>query len=331
VIELASTSDTFNVDFQLNGSNSFVSTYNGSSDSYGIYTKNAIQITESGSLIATGGRTSADSYGIYIDRAYLLVNGGSLTAIGGESTGGNSCGIYTKQRIFVRSGSLTATGGRASGGASYGVLYSDLEADREADIDFRSGNIFLSGETAAESSGLIDVTIAAVDAAYADGRAARRVDNTEIDLSTVKYFKTYSSEADYLVDYPPAEPEVDTSIPPHLIPQNMPYGYQTVFPLITPIVEVVENFDVTAILNSAGSVDSNKTRVEIIKAARTKGVTQITLILPENCKGISTAAIKKLLKAAGDLKLFLTYDGVTVELNEESRQILTGDYFGIDK
>jgi hypothetical protein len=120
-------------------------------------------------------------------------------------------------------------------------------------------------------------------------------------------------------------PKEDTSVPPHLVTSNIPSGYQPVFPVITPIIEETVNFDVTAFLNSAGGVNSAKTRVEIIKAARTKGVTQITLILPENCKGISTGAIKKLLKAAGDKKLLLSYDGKIIELNEESRQFLTGE------
>jgi hypothetical protein len=98
-------------------------------------------------------------------------------------------------------------------------------------------------------------------------------------------------------------------------------------PIVTPIYEIIENMDVTAKLNKSGSVDSNKTRLEILRAARTPGTTQITLILPENCKGISTAAIQKLVKAAGDKKLFLVYDGVTVRLTSKTKQILTLAYY----
>jgi hypothetical protein len=128
--------------------------------------------------------------------------------------------------------------------------------------------------------------------------------------------------------FTPEEPEdtIDTSIPPHLIPQKIPDGYVPVYPTITAVYEETVNMDVTAILNSAGGVNSYKTRIEIIKAERTKGVTQITLILPEDCIGISTAAIQKLVKAAGDKKLFLVYDGVTMRLTSKTKQILTKLY-----
>jgi hypothetical protein len=126
-----------------------------------------------------------------------------------------------------------------------------------------------------------------------------------------------------------AEPEQpDTSIPPHLVTSNMPDGYKPAFPTVTTIYKPEEmNIDVIAILNKSGSVDSAKTRLEVLKAARTKGVTQITLILPDDCKGISTAAIKKCLTAAGNKKLFLKYDDTTIKLTANSRQVLTKFYY----
>jgi hypothetical protein len=106
-----------------------------------------------------------------------------------------------------------------------------------------------------------------------------------------------------------------------------PSYYPPAIPEVTLVYEVIENMEAKVFLNQSGSVDSEKTRLEVLRAARTKGVTQITIILPENCKGISTKAIQKLVKAAGDKKLFLTYDDKTVRLTSRSKQILTLAYY----
>jgi hypothetical protein len=118
----------------------------------------------------------------------------------------------------------------------------------------------------------------------------------------------------------------DTSTPPHLIP-GTPSNYPPAIPTVTTVYEENVNVDVNAYLNKQGGVNSAKTRLEVLKAARTKGVTQITLILPENCKGISTAAIQKCVKAAGDKKLFLKYNDKTIRLTDKSKQVLTEFYY----
>ncbi|MDR0943060.1 MAG: leucine-rich repeat protein [Ruminococcus sp.] len=124
-----------------------------------------------------------------------------------------------------------------------------------------------------------------------------------------------------------AKPKNTTDTPAPSVtsaPSYAPSNDPPAIPEFSLITQEAKNIDVIAILNKAGSVDSSKTRLEVLRAARTKGVTQITLILPENCKGISAKAIQKCLKAAGDKKLYLSYGDVKIRLTDKSKQILTG-------
>ncbi|MDR0943422.1 MAG: leucine-rich repeat domain-containing protein [Ruminococcus sp.] len=125
------------------------------------------------------------------------------------------------------------------------------------------------------------------------------------------------------------EPEVDTSVPPHLSVSDIIYSPSSppAIPDFSLITQEAKNIDVIAILNKSGSVNSAKTRLEVLRAARTKGVTKITLILPEDCIGISTAAIQKCVKAAGSIPIFLSYDEKTVRLTSGSKQVLTKLYY----
>jgi hypothetical protein len=305
----------------LIGTNSITSTF-AEASSYGICFDYGLNFTGTGSLTVTGGDT-ANSYGLASEYNYpVTVSGCTVTVIGGDAmssstgllTDGGDITVRDGGRLIVSSGtgysscacrldsgSITVDNGYFSAAAGNGSASSYGISD--ADVTVRNGGrVEISGDTAAGyNSTLTD----------GDGNVTDLVDILSINVTANP-------------EVPEPEDTVDTSVPPHLISSNIPYGYQPVFPVVTPIIEETVNFDVTAFLNSAGSVDSAKTRIEIIKAARTKGVTQITLILPENCKGISTAAIQKLVKAAGNKKLFLKYDDVTIELKADTKQILTG-------
>jgi hypothetical protein len=109
-----------------------------------------------------------------------------------------------------------------------------------------------------------------------------RFDNTEIDLTTIKYIKIYKTEADYLRDYPPAvqapepEPAPEPFVPelpaPNSVPSQETVGYAKVFSSksgITATVTLTENdVVVTAGLNKSGSVNSEATAAAVAEAAK---------------------------------------------------------------
>jgi hypothetical protein len=171
------------VTLNINGSNSFASTYN----------------------------SSFTSQCIFIEQPLTITGDGSLTAVSGNSSNGSSYGISTNGDITI-SGTVnvTVTSGTA-GNNSHGIK------SGTGDVNFTGGEMMLSGYTSAANSGLITPAIAAVDYNNADGRAAVRIDNTEIDLSTIKYIKTYETLSDYLKDYPRATT-------PEPAPVNSPYN-----------------------------------------------------------------------------------------------------------
>jgi hypothetical protein len=314
------------ITINLVGTNSIASTYSGDT-SNGLDSNGAVSFIGTGSLTVRSGNATNASRGIALSETNdsLSVSGCTVTVIGG--TGPQTFGIYTQGDITVNNGGrLVVSSGNATG-ASYAIFsqsnktisvdngYLEAAAGNgnpiscgigNADVMVRNGgSVNISGGSAAGDSSILT-----------DG------DGNVTDLDDILSINFTANP-----EVPEPEDEIDPSVPPHLIPQTPTY-YPPAIPTVTPIVEIIENMEVKAFLNKSGSVDSDKTRLEILRAARTKGVTQITLILPENCKGISTKAIQKCLKAAGDKKLFLSYDNVTIRVKADTKQILT-DYYTI--
>jgi hypothetical protein len=177
------------------------------------------------------------------------------------------------------------------------------------------------------SSGSASLTLKACNlAGVSTGDIAEDISDYD-GLASSEYLKidNISDDAFSHNNRPKPKNTTDTPAPPVTsAPSYVPSNDPPAIPEFSLITQEAKNIDVIAILNKAGSVDSNKTRLEVLRAARTKGVTQITLILPENCKGISAKAIQKCFKAAGDKKLYLSYGDVTIRLTDKSKQVLTG-------
>jgi hypothetical protein len=330
----------------INGSNSLASTYNRSYTPYGISVGQSLTITGSGSLtVVSGNSTSGSSYGIGSNDDVIISGTVAVTVTGGTATR-NSYGIQAKDITISGTAKVTATGGTA-GGNSYGI-YSN-----NGNINFSGGDLTVSGKTSAASGGLITPFIAMVDAANADGRAAVRFDNTPIDLSTVKYIKTYKTEADYLRDYPPTpapEPEPEPTPTPSYTPSYSPPPPQTYEPgdtvryrsasgAIATVSVTEDGVIVTAGVNRTGSVNSEATAAAVKKAAEiayANGYKSITIAIPNGATGISKSTIQKLVKAANGLKLVLALtsmiDGeevgsIELPINSKTGQILTELYF----
>jgi hypothetical protein len=51
------------------------------------------------------------------------------------------------------------------------------------------------------------------------------------------------------------------------------------------------------------------------------GLENITVVIPEDGKGISATAVQKLLQAAKQKKLFISFDGETIRVTKETGQI----------
>jgi hypothetical protein len=307
-----------------------------------------------GTAIITGSITSSDAS---INASAVHVNGVNLEMQSGkiESTGNGAYGLYVtgSSNVTISGGEILATG-NADDGVNINSSSALVTVTGGTISGTRSGILLNAGTLRIAPTASTPVLIKAESPTgtrypiYIGG-------NDYPDYPTVAYYyasanfdgtdkvlynhsvDAFSPSASYqYVQFfavnpePPvvAEPEKpDTGVPPHLVTSNIPDGYKPVFPEITPIYEHSLNIDVIAIINKSGSVDSGKTRIEIIKAARTPGVTQITLILPEGCKGISAAAIKKSLAAAGNKKLFLSYDDTTIRLTSKTGQVLTKLYY----
>jgi len=111
----------------LSGSNSVMSTYNGSSFTYGIYygvSDASLTITGSGSLSVIGGSsTVASSFGINVN-ALIISDNASVTSYGGFAT--NSIGIMARYLFINDNVSVVAFGGNnvkdTSAGAVTGTL-----------------------------------------------------------------------------------------------------------------------------------------------------------------------------------------------------------------
>jgi hypothetical protein len=204
------------VTLNINGSNSLVSTYNGTgTNSECIYIEQALTITGDGSLTVLAGNTTKErSVGIWSNEDVTISGTVNVTVTGGTARDKSYGIISAIGDINIFGGTLKATGG-AAGNTSYGVF------SGTGNVNFTGGNMLLSGKTSAANSGSVTPFIAAINYENADGSAAVRVDNTEIDLSTVKYIKTYESLSDYLRDYPRATPEIPSA------PTSTPYYSNT--------------------------------------------------------------------------------------------------------
>ncbi|MDR0943058.1 MAG: hypothetical protein LBM41_00810 [Ruminococcus sp.] len=312
----------------LIGTNSITSTYNEAS-SYGIAFDYGLNFTGTGSLTVTGGSTD-NSYGLASEYNYPVTvsgctvtvrggdarvislglstdgditvsDGGSLVVSSGSGIGSNAVQFHGgKKNITVDNGYFSAVAGNGTT-SSYGISNTDVTVRN-------GGRVEISGETAA-----------GYNSTLTDGEG-----NT-YDLSGTSVTLTTDPEPEPDDPEPNPKNTTDTAAPPVTsAPTYAPSNDPPAIPEFSLITQEAKNIDVIAILNKSGSVDSAKTRLEVLRAARTKGVTQITLILPENCKGISAKAIQKCLKAAGDKKLYLSYGDVTIRLTDKSKQILTG-------
>jgi hypothetical protein len=251
-----------------------------------------------GNLTATGGTADVYSYGIYAGITFESSDG-SVIATGGEA-GNRSFGINAYDDIVISGGNLTATGGSANF-FSFGI-YTD-----GGDVEISGGNIKLSGETSAANTGSVTPFIAVVDADNADGSAAERVDETEIDLSLIKYIKTYENGVAFLRDYPRPIPQYEPE------PAPVEAGYNAPAPP-SPPTTVSENAPTAkAFLNESGSVNSYETVLSVAEAAKiakAKGETTMILLVPEGAKGLSKTTIQKIIQAADGIEIVLDLKGV---------------------
>jgi hypothetical protein len=309
--------------------------------SYGIRATAGDVDISGGTVTATGGTADLISYGIYGTNVYISGTP-KVTATGGTSSI-HSYGINGGNVEISGTPKVTATAGTASN-FSFGI-YGSLNNT------ITGGDFTLFGKKAAANTGSITPAIAAVDAANADGRAAVRFDNTEIDLSAIKYIKTYKTEADYLRDYPP-EPEPEpqpepkpsrpskpsSSSPPR--PQTYEPGdtqeYTTNSGITAKVTVTEAGVEVEAGLNKSGSVNSEATAAAVKKAAEiayANGYKSITIKIPEGATGLSKSTVQKLAQAANGLELVLaltsTIDGeevgsISLTINAQTGQILIG-------
>jgi hypothetical protein len=127
----------------LQGNNSFISTFDGTASTYGIYSGTGITLTidGGGTLNATSGNPSGSNIavGIYIGTG-IIINGGTVNATGG-TTGSNCDGLFTNQ-LTVNGGALNATSGVGSA-ATYGI---------RGAITINGGTLTAQGSTCAFSA-----------------------------------------------------------------------------------------------------------------------------------------------------------------------------------
>jgi hypothetical protein len=349
-------------------------------DSLGISAYSGNVNISGGTIEATGGAAGDKSIGINANNN-IVISGGTVKAMGGEATNYNSDGIYAGKDVTVSGTAVvTATGGTSSGNilltsGSAGIyaFNNDVTISGTAKVTATggtavtesygiksyTGNVYisggdkkLSGKTSAANIGSITPLIAMVDAANANGSAVVRYDNTEIDLTVIKYIKTYRSEADYLRDYPPApeptpepepeptpEPSYSSPPPVYTYKPGDTVRYSSASGAVATVTVTEDGIVVTAGVNRTGSVNSEATAAAVSKAAeiaRLNGETQITIAIPDGATGISKSTIQKLVKAAGGMKLVLALTSVTdgeevgsieLPINSKTGQILTGLHF----
>ncbi|MDR0946589.1 MAG: leucine-rich repeat domain-containing protein [Ruminococcus sp.] len=108
---------------------------------------------------------------------------------------------------------------------------------------------------------------------------------------------------------------------------------------VADVTETETGVEVSAGVNESGSVNSQATAVavaEAAKIARENGETSVTIKIPEGATGLSKSTVKKLADAAGGMSITLeltailngeVVGGVTLPINENSKQILTGMTF----
>jgi len=107
-----------NVNIDITGDNQFISTYNGTIATKGIFTNDSIVVSGGGTLTGAGGTTTNGSYGIH---GGFTLNGGTVNAIGGKGIVSYGLGVNSSSFVTINDGLLNASGGTATGGASYGI------------------------------------------------------------------------------------------------------------------------------------------------------------------------------------------------------------------
>jgi hypothetical protein len=275
-------------------------------------------VTIGGTAVINSGLAAAVRIGN--NQASLLITNGTIS-----SSGNNA--LYSS--VF---NSLNITGGSFSSSSGNAIYQSVTQAMTIAPT--ASTPITIQGNLKAiayhDSTPIMNNTYYYYASDNYNGTGKVLYDNSRYGFSfptDYKYVQFWAVNPDPPIESEPEPEQPDTSTPPHLVTYAPSYNPPAI-PEVIPIYAPKEmNIDVIAITNKSGSVDSAKTRLEVLRAARTKGVTQITLILPEDCKGISTAAIKKCVKAAGNTPMLLSYDDVKIKLTENTKQVLTKLYY----
>ena len=128
----------------------------------------SVTVSESGSLIATGGDAVKESFGAVV-RGDLTLTGGTITAKGGDASAGLSQGMSIGENLTVSgNGTMTAEGGVALAGMSQGVsIWGDLTVsdnatltaiggmsmDRSYGVNVSGGSVTVSGNGTLTATG----------------------------------------------------------------------------------------------------------------------------------------------------------------------------------
>ena len=133
------------ITINLAGSNRFISRYQSSMDTGGIYTDSKLTVEGSGALYAESGSAPSAVYGI--NAAEFILNSGSVVAFG--NTGTSSSGIMAGT-VTVNGGKLNTTGKTATAvhGVSGGILVYN-------DMTITGGTVSATGGTATRSYGIV--------------------------------------------------------------------------------------------------------------------------------------------------------------------------------
>jgi hypothetical protein len=136
------------VTLDLEGNNSFISVYNGSTSTSGIHSSESVIIKSTagtGTLTATGGTSSGESIGINADS--LTVDSGTVYANSGS--GNNNFGIQS-DFMTVNGGSVTATAPVRNNLSRAVYIKSDTGY-----LNITGGTLTATGSTTADSSGIL--------------------------------------------------------------------------------------------------------------------------------------------------------------------------------
>jgi hypothetical protein len=146
-LDLSAVSD---VTLDLSGDNSFISVYNGSANTYGIYSSESVTIkstTDTGTLTATGGTSTAtNKYVNGIRVPTLTIDSGTIYAY--SNSGDYSFGVFSTF-MTVNGGSVTATS------TFHNNLSRGLVVNSGGYLNITGGTLTATGFASADSSGIL--------------------------------------------------------------------------------------------------------------------------------------------------------------------------------